>query len=148
MYTNDYYFLLCNLSNIISFFIISLWWNSFPGDNGNHGHQPRPWMLQDYRYRHGPRQQVGTGQHHGPGWQHRAIRSAWPWWYLCGHRLRPRPQSSLVATWATDINIYLSCGRIMDPNMVLGSILGSNVTIIPSGNTGHWDQHGPVAVWL
>lgn len=40
------------------------------------------------------------------------------------------------------VNIDLGCGRITDPDMVLGSRLGLVVSI-PGGSKGHPDQYGP-----
>lgn len=42
---------------------------------------------------------------------------------------------------ATDINTDPGCGRTMDPDMVIGSSLGREVSMVPSGSTGHPDQH-------
>ena len=48
-----------------------------------------------------------------------------------GLRLWPRPQVSvwpLVVSWVTNINIEPDCGRTGDPDMVLGSSPGLDVT--------------------
>ena len=49
-----------------------------------------------------------------------------------GHRLWPRPQASLlVATWTTDLNKDLGCGRTMNSHLdtVLSSSPGLDVTM-------------------
>lgn len=50
---------------------------------------------------------------------------------------------SLVVIGVMDINTDQDCGRVMDPDMVLFSSLGLDVTIAPSGSAGHSGQHGP-----
>lgn len=50
---------------------------------------------------------------------------------------------SLVTTWATDINIEPGSGRATDPDMVLCSSLGLDITLNPGGCAGHLDCHGP-----
>lgn len=63
-----------------------------------------------------------------------------------GNRLQPSPQvfmGLLMATWAIDPNTDLGCGRTMDPDVVLVSSLGPDVTMVPGGIIGHLDQHDP-----
>lgn len=47
----------------------------------------------------------------------------------------------MVATWATDINEDPGCDRIMNPDMILSSNLGPNVTMVLEGTTGLSHQH-------
>lgn len=65
-----------------------------------------------------------------------------------GHRLWPRLRASpwpLVTIWPTrhQHRHRLSCGRTSDPDMVLSSNPGLDITMVPGGNTGHPDWHGP-----
>lgn len=75
---------------------------------------------------------VSYSGHHGPGsgmslglqYGHRSQASLWP----------------LVAMGAMDINTETGCSRTTNPDMVLGSILGPDVTMDLGGYTGHSDQ--------
>lgn len=48
-----------------------------------------------------------------------------------------------MARWDMGVNIDLSCGRTMDPNMVFGSSPGLLSSIVPSSSKGSPDQYGP-----
>lgn len=85
-----------------------------------------PGNSEDHSDEHGPSSGMALGHQHG-------------------HRKQPRPQTSvwpLVAPQAPDIT-NPNCGRIMDPNMMLGSSPGSDVTMTPGRSTGYSDQDGP-----
>ena len=47
----------------------------------------------------------------------------------------------LVAIWAIDNNTDPSCCWTMDPDMVLGSSQGLDVTVTLVGSSSHSDQH-------
>lgn len=48
-----------------------------------------------------------------------------------------------MVSGATNINIYLGSGRIMDPDMALSNSPGLDDTIIPGDNASHSDRCGP-----
>ena len=50
--------------------------------------------------------------------------------------------------WAMDIHPEPSCGRTMNPDMVLSSSLSLDVTMAPGGSTGHQIGLMPMAAWL
>lgn len=47
----------------------------------------------------------------------------------------------LVVMWATGFTIEPGCGRSSDSDIVLGGILGMDVTMPPGGCIGHTDMH-------
>lgn len=53
---------------------------------------------------------------------------------------RQKPVWNLVATWVTEF--YINCSRNLNPDMVLGSILGLVVSMAPHGGEVHGDLHG------
>lgn len=58
------------------------------------------------------------------------------------------PCGLLVAWQAMNINKDPDCGRAMEPDIVLISNLGSDVTMAPWGSTSHPDCCGPSVAWL
>lgn len=55
----------------------------------------------------------------------------------------------LLMEWqAMDIKKDSDCGRTMEPDTVLISNLGSDVTMAPCGSTSHPDWRGPSVAWL
>lgn len=66
-----------------------------------------------------------------------------------GHTIRPDPCDGTalshhqVTTWAGDINTDSHCGRIMDSDMVFGSISGPDVIMAPGSYAEPPDWHVP-----
>lgn len=46
----------------------------------------------------------------------------------------------MVVTWALDIKTDPQLHRIIDPGKALVGTLGSDITMLPGGSTGHLDQ--------
>lgn len=49
----------------------------------------------------------------------------------------------LLATWTTDINIDLGCGRTTDSDMILRNNPDPDVIMVPGVSADHTGQHGP-----
>lgn len=76
----------------------------------------------------------------------KAMRLVWPWWQH-GPQTPTWPQVAdqtgaickqpSVVTRAMDIKSDPCCCQAMNPDMVLGSSLGLDVTIVPGDSAGH-----------
>lgn len=110
--------------------------------------QHKPQLQQDHGPRHFSQLHFRPGQHHGPRWQGRSLRSVWT-------QLQNNPQTSnmtsgdmWISAWPSvltetmEINRDPGNSRATDLDMVFGCNLGPNVTMVLGGSTGHSYQLG------